>query len=209
MQQKSGGIVKTDKTKFVDFCDRWLKEYSKPNNTPSVYDNYESIIRVHFKPYFKDIQLAKLTRAMIQKYYSVKQDGGLSASTITHHHTQIHKILETAIEWEALMWNPANKATPPKPVKIEMEIWTTDEVQIFLDSVKNTIYYTLFYLALFTGARRSELLGLKWKDVDLVFGQVSINRELQYTKKDGYYFKPPKTAKGRRTIALTPSTLWS
>ena len=90
-----------------------------------------------------------------------------------------------------------------------MEIWNPNEIDRFLTFTESNYpsYYALFHLDLYTGVRRSELLGLKWGDVNFafgIFGQISINRSL-HQKKDGTYeFRPPKTAKGKRTIKLTP-----
>ena len=88
-----------------------------------------------------------------------------------------------------------------------MQIWNVDEIDKFLNAAKDTPYYALFHFALFSGMRRSELLALRWQDVDLVLAEISINRSLHQLKDNSYVFRSPKTAKGRRTIALTPSSL--
>lgn len=72
--------------------------------------------------------------------------------------------------------------------------------------LKYPFYHALFHLDLFTGLRRSELLALRWRDVDFVFGQLSINRSLHQKRDRSYDFRPPKTVKGKRTIALTPNS---
>ena len=80
-----------------------------------------------------------------------------------------------------------------------------DEVQAFLEVAKSTPYYGLFYTALFTGLRRSELLALRWCDVDLVIGEVSVTRSLHHLRDGSIVTRPPKTAKARRQVALPPS----
>ena len=89
--------------------------------------------------------------------------------------------------------------------KHEMRTWDEDDMRHFLDAAKETPYYALFYLALFTGMRRSELLALRWHDVDFMFSQISVNRGLHQLRDGTIVFRQPKTGKGR-TIALSPST---
>jgi integrase len=86
-----------------------------------------------------------------------------------------------------------------------MQTWDEDEVARFLETAKDSPYYVLFYTALFTGMRRSELLALRWCDVDFIFSQVYINRSLNQLRDGSFVFTQPKSAKSRRTVALTPS----
>jgi len=80
------------------------------------------------------------------------------------------------------------------------------DIHIFLEFAKSTPYYALFYLALFTGMRRSELLAPRWSDVDLILCQLSVTRALHHLQDGSLIFRQPKTAKGRRLISLSPST---
>jgi integrase len=86
-----------------------------------------------------------------------------------------------------------------------MKTWGEDEINIFLEASRTSRYYPLFYTALFTGMRRCELLGLKWGDVDFIMSQIYVNRGLHHLKDGSYIFTEPKSAKSRRTIALSPS----
>jgi len=87
-----------------------------------------------------------------------------------------------------------------------MQTWGEHEINQFLEAAKDSPYYALFYTALFTGMRRSELLGLKWDDVDFIMSQIYVSRSLHHLKDGSYIFTEPKSAKSRRTIALSPST---
>ena len=77
----------------------------------------------------------------------------------------------------------------------------------FLAVARDSHYYVLFYTALFTGMRRSELLALRWQDVDFIYSQIYVNRSLHHLKDGSYVFTQPKSAKSRRTIALPPSAI--
>jgi len=81
------------------------------------------------------------------------------------------------------------------------------EIQTFLKAAENTGYYALYYTILFTGMRRSEILALRWCDVDLLLCTISVSRSLHRLKHGEYIYRPPKSAKGRRVIALSPSTV--
>ena len=80
-----------------------------------------------------------------------------------------------------------------------------DGVIHFLEMARQGEYYALFYTALHTAMRRSELLALRWKDIDFVFSQISVNRSLHQLRDGSYVYTQPKSVKSRRTIALSPS----
>ena len=119
----------------------------------------------------------------------------------------MHKALETAVEWGLLSRNIADAVRAPRIEPKEMQTWDEDDVTQFLEAEKDDSYYALFHTALFTAMRRSELLALRWGDVDFIFCQVSVNRSLHQLKDGSYVFTHPKSAKSRRTIALSPSAI--
>jgi integrase len=87
-----------------------------------------------------------------------------------------------------------------------MNIMDADEINKFLEAAKDTPYYAIFYVALFTGMRRSELLALKWSDIDLILCQIYVSRSLHQLKDGSIVWRQPKSDRSRRMIALTPST---
>jgi integrase len=205
-EKRLGKFIKPGKLTVSDFLEKWLRDYSNTNVSPRVHEVYSSIIKNHISPALGKIPLASLTTPRLSEYYSDKVKG-LKAQTVVHHHTLLHKAFQTAIEWGLLLRNPADGAKPPKVQKLEMQVWNTEEVNRFLTAAKDTEYYALFHLALFTGMRRSELLALRWKDVDLIFGQVSVNRAYLVLQKHRIVYRQPKTAKSKRQVALTPSSI--
>ena len=88
-----------------------------------------------------------------------------------------------------------------------MQTLGKDDMSHFLETAKGSSYYALFYIALFTGMRRSELLALRWQDIDFMLSQIYVNRSLHVLKGGQVVFKPPKTTAGRRTVALPPSAI--
>ena len=101
--------------------------------------------------------------------------------------------------------NVADAVNTPRYQRSEMHTLNEDDIHAFLEAARPTLYYALFYLALFTGMRRSELLALRWCDVDLLLCQIYVTRSLHHLRNGAIIFRAPKTAKGRRMIALSPS----
>jgi len=89
----------------------------------------------------------------------------------------------------------------------EMKTWNEYEINQFLETAKDSSYYALFYMALYTGMRRSELLALRWQHVDFIFNQVYVSRSLHHLKDGSYVFREPKSAKSKRMIKLSSSTI--
>ena len=95
----------------------------------------------------------------------------------------------------------------PKNARNEMRILTVDEINLVMKEAHSTPYYALFMTALMTGMRRSELLGLRWSDINLTLAEISVSRSLhQLTVNRVTIYRPTKTAKSKRTIALSPNT---
>ena len=203
-QLDNGTFMKPAKTTLGEFLERWLKDY-QPNLSPRGFERYEGIIRSHLIPGLGSMPLTQLRPEHLQKHYTAKQNDGLSARTIRYHHAVLHVALKTAVQWGLLSRNPADAVTTPRVRRNEMQTWGEHEISQFLDAAKDSPYYALFYTALFTGMRRSELLGLKWGDVDFIMSQIYVNRSLHHLKDGSYIFTEPKSAKSRRTIALPPS----
>jgi integrase len=205
-QIDTGFFIKPDKTLFSDYLKTWLIDYVKPNLSPRGYERYDGIVNKSIIPAFNNITLIQLKPEHLQKYYNRMLEKGLSPRTVRYHHSVIHKSLKMAMKRGYLNHNVADAVEMPKIKRNEMQVWNEVEINKFLESAKTSPYYELFNLALFTGMRRSELLGLQWKDIDLVFGQISVNKGLHHLKDGSYVFTQTKSEKSRRTIALAPST---
>ena len=212
-QLDTGTFMKPGKTTLGEFLERWLKDYAWTNLAPRTAEGYEHIIRRHLIPSLGNITLTQLKPEHLQRYYSEKlsegrcdRKGALSSTTVRHHHMALHTAMYSAVKWGLLPKNPADAVSPPPTRQIEMHTMDEDDMHTFLEAAKKTPYHALFYLALFTGMRRSELLALRWSDIDLLLCQVYVSRTLHQLRDGSIVYRAPKTAKGRRMIALTPST---
>lgn len=206
-QLDTGSFIQPGHTTVAEFLERWLEEYARPNLTPRAYERYEIIARVHLIPELGNIPLTQLRPEHLQKHYTGKLNVGLSARTVKYHHTVIHVALQTALKWGLIARNVADSVDVPREHQGEMQTWSEGELNQFLEATKVSQYYPLFYTALFTGMRRSELLALRWQDIDFIFSQIYVNRSLHHLRDGSYVFTQPKTARSRRTIALSASTI--
>ncbi len=187
-----------------EYFGRWLKDYVQPNLSPRTTEGYEYICNHYFLPCLGNIKLSGLKPEHLQHYYSEKLSSGLSAQTVRHHHACIHRALQTAVEWGLLARNPADAAKPPRVQAPEMQTWDEGDIAVFLEATRQTPYFALFHTALFTGMRRSELLALRWCDLDLLLCQLYVTRSLHVLKGGRVVIRQPKSAKGKRMIALSP-----
>jgi len=213
-QIDTGTFMKPGKTTLAEYLERWLKDYVWPNLAPRTAEGYQYIIRIHLIPCLGNIHLTQLKPEHLQRYYSDRLscgrwdgNGGLSPRSVRHHHMALHSALQNAVKWGLILRNPADAVDPPRCSRSEIHTLDEDGVQAFLEATKHTSYYPIFYLAIYSGMRRSELLALRWEDVDLIFSQVYVNRSLHHLRDGSFVFRQPKTSNGRRTVALSPSTV--
>ncbi|MBA7575900.1 putative prophage phiRv2 integrase [subsurface metagenome] len=201
-----GVLIQPGKIRLGEYLDRWLKDYVWPNLAPRTAEGYTLICRHHFAPSLGNMTLTGLKPEHLQRFYSEKLSGGLSATTVRHHHTCLHKALETAVQWGLLARNTADAVSPPRAQGVEMQTWDAEDITTFLEAARQTPYFALFHTAFFTGMRRSELLALRWCDLDLLLCRLSVTRSLHVLIGGQVVIRQPKTAKGRRMIDLSPLT---
>jgi len=206
-EYNSGTYIKPGKMSVAVFLDKWLQDYARPNLSPRTIEGYEQIMNHYIIPKFGNCTLVQLKAQDVLSFYSAELKAGLSAQTVRHHHTLLHRALNCAVEWGLVAYNPINAVRPPRARHVEMQTWDEAEVSQFLEMARDSQYYALFHTAIFTGARRSELLGLRWRDVDFVCSQIYISRGLHQLKGGSIVITQPKTAQSRRTIALSPSAI--
>ena len=209
----TGMLVKPSKLTVAQYLDQWLQD-SRGNIAPNTAQTYAWFIDRHIKPTIGQIHLTTLRPERLQRLYSEKLTsgrrdgkGGLGSRSVRYIHTTIHKALKTAMKMGMIARNPADAVDIPKLERREMRVMTEIDLHIFLEYAGSTPYFALFYTALFTGMRRSELLALRWSDLDLLLCQASVTRSLHQLHNREIVFRQPKTAEGRRLIALSPSTV--
>ncbi len=168
---------------------------------------YEQLIKTYITPSLGKIKLKDLKSEHIDRFYSLMQKSGVGVRTIRINHSVLHRALNQAIKRGLIGRNPADGVTVPRQVQAEMKIWEESEITRFLIAIKGNRNEALFHLALKTGMRQGELLGLKWSDLDWTKGILRVQRQVQRINNKGFLFSEPKTRAGRRSIQLGEFTL--
>ena len=130
-----------------------------------------------------------------------------SPKTIRHVHNVLSSALKQAVKWRMLIQNPCELCELPRMERTEMKYFTPEETAIFLETAKDDKYYSALLLAIETGMRPEEYLGLQWKDIDWENQVLSVRRALVVKKGGGFIFTEPKTKKSRRSIPLSKSVI--
>ena len=190
-----------------DWLERWLRLYVSQKR-PATLENYESNVRVHIKPVLGHIPMRDLRPQHIQALYvdllasgAVRRDGGLSPRTVRLIHVILHAALRQAVREDLLVRNVADSASPPRPAHREPVPPTPEDMEQLLVAAEGHRLFALYLLYWTTGARRGELLALRWTDVDLQQGTMRIRRQLARTRT-GLVYGEPKTPHARRAIPL-------
>jgi integrase len=181
----------------------WLDTYARPNTRPATLEGYTLTVRVHINPVLGAIPVQKLTPDVLEKFYADKLAAGCGARTIQLCHLHISQALKQAMRLGLVSRNVADQVTPPRWTRREMSVWTLDEARRFLAVADQSHHGPIWALALATGMRRGELLGLRWQDVDWERGTVSV-RQTVTVLKGAAHIGPPKTKSARRTITVEP-----
>lgn len=201
-----GSFVAPSRTTFGQYAMEWLAG-SAVRYAACTRQRLESIIRVHLIPRFGAIPLQWLTAAELNKAYAEWYERGLSRRSIVQQHLWIHRILAQAVREGHMRQNVARLADRPTYSQREMRFLTRDEVDRLLRVAESEPpWKLLFVLALATGARRGELVALKWEDVDFSRASVVIQRSLESTRLYGVREKSTKSGKPR-TIDLPKGVL--
>lgn len=205
MQRKSeDGIQLAQKAStLATFLEQWLASSVRASVRVKTYEGYESIVRVRIVPNIGGLKLTQVTPPIVQQLYVDLAEGGLAPRSIIHTHRCLHRAMEQALRWGMISRNPCDAVDPPRSQRSEITVLTQEQVTTLLAATESDYHRALYTLAVTTGMRQGELLGLKWGDIDLGSGRLQVRRTLQRQRAAGLVFESPKTAKSRRTIVLS------
>jgi integrase len=203
-----GGFAEADVKKITvgDYLTQWVASLGQSVRVTTAA-RYGEILMRHVIPVIGKVQLGKLAPLDIQRLYADRLAAGLSPSTVALLHNILHKALKQGMRWGLLTRNVTEAVDPPKEATPEYVTWNQTQSAAFLSIADRDDLAALWRLALLTGMRRGEVLGLKWEDVDLARGMLAVRRTLSRGVGGGYIFGVPKTAHGRRSIALPKSVV--
>lgn len=202
LQDAGPNIFVEGRTPLGTYLDQWL-DLTKINRGEKTNADYEMLIRLYINPSLGKLELAKVSKMEIQALYSRMLDRGLSSRTVRYTHAVLSTALKQAVEWEKLKKNPTVGVKLPKKQHKEMRPLDENEVKLFLAECVKDKNGLIFELALYTGMRPEEYLGLQWKDIDFDKGVLKVQRKMRYNRKGGgWYFGELKTKKSMRIFPL-------
>ena len=203
MADRDDGLVfDADNLKVGEYLERWLVDSVLETVRPTTYERYEQIVRIHVRPALGSVKLKNLTPVHVRGLYREKLEAGLSARTVQYIHVTLHKALKQAVQDGLIPRNATEAVKAPQVRREEMRPLSGEQVKVLLEVARGDRLEALYVLAIHTGLRQGELLGLKWEDVDLESGTLRVRRTL-VTAKGGPVLTAPKTKGSRRSVKLT------
>ncbi|MFD0680345.1 MULTISPECIES: tyrosine-type recombinase/integrase [unclassified Paenibacillus] len=185
--------------------EKWLED-KKTKVKESTLSTYTWLINKYILPALGMYELSNLKPRTIQNFYNdLVNQGKLSRENVQKVHSLVHDSLKRAERWGMLNRNPASLVDRPRASKKEMNFWIQEEVLVFLKEAKEDRLYVAFLLAITTGMRQSEILGLRWKDIDFNDGSLCIVQTLSHDGKR--LLTGAKTNASIRRVDLPEETL--
>ena len=181
-----GEYVSSTKETVGGFVSRWL-----------------GIAHRYLNPVLGPISLNALRPDHVQALYANMLRRGLSPRTVVHTHRLLRECLSHAVKWRVLSQNVCDAVDPPRPQRKQMAALDTDEVDRFLAAAETNPYRDVFFVLIYTGLRRSEVLALHWSDVDLDRCTLNVVAGLHRLPGQGLVLLPTKTSRSRRQVPIT------
>lgn len=202
--------------KFETFAEQWFEEYAKVNLRPTSYARMKQLTKRVY-PAIGHKRLDKITARDIQKFITDMLTNGrnlnngkpLSRKTAVHHLSFISDVFSYAVRMGMLCDNPCRRVFVPKQEQEEKQIYTIEQVKILYENLKSEPmkYQVYLLLSIYSGYRRSEMLGLEWKDIDFEHDLIHVRRTSQYTSEKGIYTDTTKTRKSKRVSKMPASIM--
>jgi len=195
---------------LINWLDYYIENYLKNTIKQSTYVGYRTYVNKHFLPAFNNLKLKNLSPKMLQEFYNVKYESGLSPKTLRNINMFLHKALQQACRESIIFQNVSECVELPKRKKPDIKILTVEQQKRLILASYKYRYGVFIRLELVTGLRLGELLGLRWADVDLINGSLTVNQTLNRLTKyepsgentTEIVFGTPKSENSIRTIPL-------
>ncbi len=206
MSDRDDGLVfDADNLTLGDYLRRWLEDSVKYTVRDTTYERYEQIVRKHIGPALGNLKLKKVAPTHVRGLYKEKLQS-LSPRTVQYIHVTLHKALKQAVTDGLIPRNVTETVKAPQVRREEIKPLTLEQVKALLCAARGDRLEALYVLAIHTGLRQGELLGLRWEDVDLETRTLQVKRTL-ITMKGGPVLSAPKTNGSKRSVKLTQSAV--
>ena len=207
LAERAGGVAfDAERLTVAEYLKQWLADSVRGSVARGTFERYEQICRIHIVPAIGGVELKNLTPAHLQGLYRAKRDQGIGLRTVEYTHTTLNKALKQALKWQLVPRNVAEAVTAPRPRRREMLTLDREQTRRLLSITKGDRLEALYVLAVTAGLRQGELLGLRWADIDLEAGTLTIKRSLRY-EKEGPYYTEGKRDHSRHRVELGASTV--
>ncbi len=178
---RQGQYIDRNSITVAAYLDQWLEAHAVEVK-PKTLQDYRHLINRHVRPYIGELRLqaispARLTKLCRELATNGGRDGaGLSPRTVEYVHEVLRKAFRDAVVVDQILpFNPVERAKRPRKARSEPgRVWTPAQLRAFLDTARQHRLFAFYRLAAYTGARRGELLNLRWHDIDLDLGEVRI-----------------------------------
>ncbi len=209
----TGGLASPERMTVGQFLARWDRDYVSQNVRPKTARAYRTVVKNWLVPHLGTVPLSRLTAAHIVELHALMRTaprkdgraGHLSGNSRLGVHRVLKESLGHAVRWGLLRYNPADAIEAPKADHLEMRALSAEETHRLLEVAGPTDIGPVVLLAVNTGLRRGELLGLKWGDVDLDMAQIRVVRSLHTLAHGEMVYTAPKSRHGQRPVDLPPS----
>lgn len=204
--EEAGGVLAMPRQVTVkDYLDSWLEHVEK-DLKPTTHQSYKYLVDTHITPRLGHLQLQALVPLHVEGMQNAMLSDNLSPRTTAYARAVLRRALQQALKWGLVGRNVAQNVEPPRKASKEMQAWTPEQAAKFLDVARSDHLYAVFYLAIMTGMRRGELLGLRWQDVDEKNLKLHIRQNLVVVNHRPQFIEP-KTSKSRRSIHVASETM--
>ncbi|GIP60579.1 site-specific integrase [Paenibacillus woosongensis] len=215
---EAGEYIAPQRMTFSAFIEEWRTKHAVKHLEHKTRYAYESHLKKRIIPTFSHMKLEDIKPIHIVDFLeSLSQDGSrgdnksgsLSSGTVQMNHRILKNIFTRAVEWKIIKTNPVASVQKPKVTSKEIVPYDENEVAQLLQALEKEPFHwrMMITLALTTGMRRGELLGLEWKHIDWKAGHIDVTQTLVHALKGEIIVKEPKTKNSRRKVALPASVL--
>ena len=200
-----------------DYLRIWLDDYAAGRVTPRTLQGYRQMVDLHLTPKLGGLRLDRLQPWQFERYYAEAQAkgridgrGGLSGKTVRHHHRLLSVALKIAVRWGWIPDNPVRREMidAPPVIRHEADFLSPDEAATYLQAASRFHLFPAILLALGAGLRRSEVIGLRWMDVDLEALLIQVRQRVVYLKGGVYDIGPPRPTVAAGACPSRPSSPW-
>lgn len=190
----------------AEFMRHWLETVARHKVRPTTFEDYESTIVKHIIPALGSVKVQRLTAADVQRFYSDRLAAGRGPRTVQLCHLRLSQALKQGVRWGTVARNVCEAVEPPKVAHKKGATWTPADARRFLTAAESDGYHPLWLLALTTGARQGELLGVRWQDLDMVKGTMAVRQSVAVYERKAI-IQAPKSRAAVRTITLPPEAV--